>query len=555
MTAAGKGPKGAGHNVITLLERQSGLHPDRTALLWRDPGLVPSGHRSMSFQELTEASSAVAAGLEEGGVSPGDRVFLFVPMSPFLYVSLFGVLRLGAVAVFLDSWARREQLAECAGQVDPKAFIGPEAAHQLVAGAQAFAGVSVAVRVGAGESGSVALEALIERGGSRPVEPVLPDTSALVTFTTGSSGVPKGADRTHGFLAAQHAALATAIPYAPDDVDLPVFPVFSLNNLAAGVTTVLPDIDLAHPSPEDGARLAAQLQELDATCATLSPSLLRAVIAAVPAVSDGLGRLRRVVTGGAPISLRDVRDFERALPDSELHILYGSTEVEPVAHLVGSEMPGEEGGGVCLGTPSPELELKFVRPHRDAITLGGNGWAGWEVDPEQGGELLVSGAHVCPGYFRNPEAFARAKVVDPDGVVWHRTGDICRVDDRGRLWMLGRVHNAVHRGGRLLFPVEPELLMKGLSFVEHAAYVGIPDPELGEAAWAVFTPAPGMEAPGRGAPDMEGRVRAALEAKGIPVDRVVRADHIPLDPRHHSKVDADALRRQLEGGGAPGSRP
>jgi acyl-CoA synthetase (AMP-forming)/AMP-acid ligase II len=496
----------------------------------------------MTFHELTRATEAVASGLEGRGLGPNDRVFLFVPMSPWLYVSLFGVLRLGAVAIFLDSWARKEQLALCADQVDPKGFIGPEIAHRLVAQEPAFAGVDVAVRVGPGNAGSVSLEELMTAGGRRPIEPVEPASSALVTFTTGSSGVPKGADRTHRFLTAQHAALDANIPYRPDDVDLPVFPVFSLNNLAAGVTTVLPNIDLAQPTEDDGERLVAQLEGLEVTCSTLSPWLLRAVTA-VASEHEPLRRLRRVVTGGAPIGLKDVRAFETAFPDTELHILYGSTEVEPIAHLIASEMPAEEAGGVCLGDPSSELEIKFVDSHRGPIALGSQGWAPWERDPGEGGELLVSGAHVCPGYFRNPDAFARAKVVDSRGRVWHRTGDVCRLDRDGRLWMLGRVHNAVQRAGHLLFPVEPELLMKELPFVERAAYVGVPHPELGEAAYAVFT-----VADGRAEEDMERTVRGVLTDRGFPVDEVVATTHIPMDPRHHSKVDADALRTQLAEG-------
>jgi acyl-CoA synthetase (AMP-forming)/AMP-acid ligase II len=203
-------------------------------------------------------------------------------------------------------------------------------------------------------------------------------------------------------------------------------------------------------------------------------------------------------------------------------------------------MPEEGGQGVCLGQPSSALELCFIRPTRDVVSLEGGDWADWEVRPSEGGELLVEGPHVCPGYFRNTEAFARAKVVDPDGRVWHRTGDVCTQDEEGRLWMLGRVHNAIQREGGLLFPVEAELVMKRLPVVGRAAYIGVPDATLGEAAWAVFTLQDGAEVEGA-----TGVVRSALEGVGIPVDRVVLTADIPMDPRHHSKVDAAALKAIL----------
>jgi acyl-CoA synthetase (AMP-forming)/AMP-acid ligase II len=103
--------------------------------------------------------------------------------------------------------------------------------------------------------------------------------------------------------------------------------------------------------------------------------------------------------------------------------------------------------------------------------------------------------------------------------------------------MLGRVHNAIHREGGLLFPVEAELVMKRLPVVGRAAYIGVPDATLGEAAWAVFTLPDDAQEEGATAV-----VRSALDGVGIPVDRVVLTTEIPMDPRHHSKVDSAALR-------------
>lgn len=530
-------------NVISLLERRAQEHPGRRALMWPDRTRGDGAHASMTYADLSRAAESIAAGLSERGLGQGDRVFLFVPMVAELYMTLFGVLRLGAVAVFLDSWARRKQLSGCAGQVEPRGFIGPEPAHAMLDGVAGFENVTVAVRVGPGSSGDVSLADLVARRASHRIAAVRRGDSALVTFTTGSSGVPKGADRTHGFLVAQHHALSDSVPYEVSDIDLPVFPVFSLNNLAAGITTVLPDLDLAAPDARDGERLLRQMHAAGATCSTLSPSLLRAVTAA----ADGAApppALRRVVTGGAPVTAQDADAFALAFPDAELHILYGSTEVEPIAHLVATDIPRDDSGGVCLGDPAPDLSLRFIRPVRDPVTLGEAGWSQWDVDPSAGGELLVHGPHVCPGYFRNSVAFARAKVIDAQGRAWHRTGDVCMLDDRGRLWFLGRVHNAILRSGRLLFPVRAEVIMSRLAGVDRAAYLGMPDAALGEAAWAVVTPARDVA---RG--DVEAAVRSALERAGIVVDCVACVDSIPMDPRHHSKVDVDALRASLVAGG------
>ena len=124
----------------------------------------------------------------------------------------------------------------------------------------------------------------------------------MITFTTGSSGTPKGANRTHRFLAAQHYALHSNIPYEEGDVDLPVFPIFSLNNLAEGVATVIPGFDVGVPSEIDVPALLAQFKACGVTCTTLSPSLLNRLSSFCLKNNIKLPDIRRVVTGGAPVS-------------------------------------------------------------------------------------------------------------------------------------------------------------------------------------------------------------------------------------------------------------
>ena len=547
--------KDVSNNIISLLEAHAAAFGDRPALMWVDPrdagGAAPGDkapvHQSMGFAQLARDVESAAAGLSDAGIRAGDRVFIFLPMSPLLYVAMFAVQRLGAMAVFLGSWARREQLGACAAQVEPRGFIGAPPALQAAGKVKELAAIPVRAAAYGRMPGALSLEALAAAGGTCPIHPVESGDTALITFTTGSSGPPKGADRTHGFLYAQHRALDACIPYVDGDVDLPVFPIFSLNNVAAGVPTVLPAIDLAKPRRSDGAVLAAQIRATGATCCTLSPSLLKAVAqSALDADGGGpLTALRRVATGGATISPDMAGLIMAAAPGAELHILYGSTEVEPIAHLAlktPQEMPrADERGGVCVGELSRGLQFKLLRLSKEPVQLGP---AGWEelLAPEGGpGELVVAGEHVCGGYYKNPEAFERAKIKDGE-TVWHRTGDVCRLDGEGRLWIVGRVHNAILRGGETLFPVRAEVVMQGLPFVAHAAYLGLPDEELGERAVAAFTLTEGA-----GVQDPELEVSRALTAEKIMIDQVVRVDVMPLDPRHHSKVLYGELRAVLLG--------
>jgi acyl-CoA synthetase (AMP-forming)/AMP-acid ligase II len=535
------------NNVISFLERVAEAAPERVALhwlpeeqkaAWLADQSTPLVHDTMSYGELACAVRAAASGLARLGIGKGDRVFLFVPMSPALYIAMFAVQRLGAVAVFVESWARPESLGHCARLVEAKAMIAPEKAYQFVSAAPGLELPPLRIVVGAHAAAYDGdLLSMARNGGTVPICPVEREDTALITFTTGSSGVPKGADRSHRFLAAQHEAISRDLTYLPGELDLPSFPVFSLNNLAGGVTTVVPALSLARASATDGAFLAAQIRALGIGCCTLSPWLLRGLSAAAIPVPS----LRRVATGGAPISSDDVAAFHRVAPTAQLLILYGSTEVEPIAHLDAAEMPAEQGAeGVCVGELCQGLRAKLIRIHKGPVSFDGD-WQDWEVPSGDVGELVLSGEHVCRRYYRNQEAFNATKIVEPDGTLWHRSGDLCRRDADGRYWIVGRVHSAICRDGQWLYPVKPEVLMKRLPFVERAAYLGLPDAELGEraVAAAVFS--------GNAPDDAREQMLAMFSKAGVVVDEFRQVEDIPLDPRHNSKVEYERLRELLNG--------
>lgn len=541
------------NNVISFLDKHAELFPGKIALKWavKDAyrawdGKSPLPHESITYNDFIEKISAVAGGLKKIGIGSGDRVVIFLPLSPELYLSIFAVQRIGAMAVFLDSWARRDQLGLCAQVVRPKGMISFEKAFELCSSVPELSGIQLKIVAGphAGKY-SGELESLLKYPGKADIEPVRQNDTALVTFTTGSSGAPKGADRTHHFLAAQHRALDAEIPYVENDKDLPVFPIFSLNNLAGGVTTVLPALDLAEPSDKDAATVISQILSEDVTCCTVSPSVFNDIAGYCHQNKVILSKLRRVVTGGAPVSKDNVEGFKAIAPSAEIIVLYGSTEVEPIAHIEAKEMLKEESEekGVNVGSISEALSYKFIKIWRKSITLGINGWKEWEVASGKPGELIVSGAHVCEGYYNNQEAFNATKIRDGDGKIWHRTGDVGMLDGRGNLWLLGRVHNTIVRGGEYLFPVHAEMLLKKLEFVKQAAYLGMEDAFLGEKVCAVFSLKQGADPA-----DVSGyanSIRDLLKESGIPLDQVRMVKEIPMDPRHHSKVEYSKLREAL----------
>jgi long-subunit acyl-CoA synthetase (AMP-forming) len=233
-------------------------------------------------------------------------------------------------------------------------------------------------------------------------------------------------------------------------------------------------------------------------------------IAAAPAflerVTDVLPQrsLRYVVSGGAPVTPRLCRKVLAVCPGVDGRVLYGSTEAEPIAEAGFGEVASDRGEGLLVGKPVPEADVRLEQ-----------------------GEVWVRGAHVNRRYVNNPEANQKYKVPAPDGTVWHRTGDVGRLDDRGRLWLLGRVGDAFVQAGRTIWPFPVEVALADVTGVRRAAFldgqivVEIDDERAMQAVRALL-PSIGME--------------------GTPVRAVAR---IPVDARHNSKIDRSALRRLL----------
>lgn len=541
------------NNVISFLDKHAQLFPQRTALQWVARktlrawnGASNLTHEAITYKDLINKINAVAGGLKNLGITKGDRVIIFVPLSVELYVTMFAVQRLGAIAVFLDSWARKDHLGVCAQVVGPKAMISFEKAFELCAAVPELATIQIKVGVGPHEKNYTGdLESLLKGSLFAEIEPVESSDTALITFTTGSSGVPKGANRTHRFLAAQHRALDKELPYNEEDRDLPVFPIFSLNNLAGGVTTILPAIDLAAPSDKDAAIIINQLYSVNISCCTVSPSIFVNITDYCRKNKITLSKLRRVVTGGAPVSKDNVRDFKAIAPTAEILVLYGSTEVEPIAHIEAKEMLRDEAKrqGVNVGRISEDLEYKFIKIWRKNVELTTQGWQEWEVENGKPGELVVSGAHVCENYYNNIEAFKSTKIKELNGKIWHRTGDIGVLDEQGRLWLVGRVHNTIVRANEYLFPVHAEILLKRLDFVRQAAFLGIEDSRLGEKTCAAFSIKDGFSP--ENVEQYAEVVKSIFSENKIPVDEVRLVSEIPMDPRHHSKVEYYRLREML----------
>jgi acyl-CoA synthetase (AMP-forming)/AMP-acid ligase II len=452
-------------------------------------------------------------------------------MSIELYVALLGVLRLGGVAVFVDAWADRGRLDAAVAAARPVAFLGTPRAHLLraVSGALRSIRVRRIVRRGLGGEGAPASAAPAAIDGS---------ADALVTFTTGTTGRPKAAARSHAFLWAQHVALARELGHRPEDVDCTTLPVFVLHALATGCTSVLPEFDPRRPARVDAGVLLRQLREERVTTCTASPAFVAALLERLG--PDGRLPLRALFTGGAPV-MPALAARMAALAGVDARVVYGSTEAEPIASVAAGELAAaaiEPSRGLLAGAPSADLALRIVRAVDGPVALDARGLPAWDVADGEPGEVVVAGEHVLARYLDDPEA-QRAQKVHEGARTWHRTGDAARLDASGRLWLLGRVGQRLERDGRVTWPLPVELAALRVSGIRHAAW--IVRARAGGRALAVLcveTANGGLTA------DLERALRDSIAPAQPDELRVLR--RIPRDPRHATKTDVGALLAVLD---------
>jgi acyl-CoA synthetase (AMP-forming)/AMP-acid ligase II len=495
-------------NVTRRLATHAAEFGDKIAI--REPGGA-----TLSFAGLAEQTARIAGGMRARGLVPGDRVLLLAPMGIPLYLALIACFRSLVSVVLVDPSAPR--VDETLARLDLKGFIGSPMAQLLRLKHPSLRGLDHYFATGFAWLPHRRLQRL--NGPFDGFEPAPPDLPALLTFTSGTTGQPKIIGRSHGFLEAQHRVLTEHMGLGPQDIDLPTLPVFLLNSLAAGATCILPDADLRAVGSVSPDKVIRQLRDHRCTSTSGSPAFYAPIAKALRQAGQTLPDLKKLFTGGARVPASLLADLVAVAPNARIEVVYGSTEAEPIATIDAQEIlqdtaAGErEGRGFCVGRPVPGIALRIARPgFKEALP-----------DTEIG-EIVVSGDHVNPGYFEDPEADRENKLADGDRI-WHRTGDTGYLDNQGRVWLVGRVAHMVGK----LHPFLVEAPAEAASWINRAALVEV----AGEAVLACEVQDPPTD-------------WQATLLRQSQVDRVTPIQAIPLDSRHNAKIDRAALRRLLE---------
>ncbi len=517
-------------NLVTLLEQRASQHPER-------PALIDSGggrDRIATYHELFERTERRAGAFRNMGLTKGQTLMVFQPVSIELYEILLAAFQLGIQVMLVDPSAGRKFLSQCCKRLLPDAFVGSWKAQWLRGWVPELRKISCAVCT---QGWFPRSQSWANDAARVSIVRVDDETPALITFTSGSTGVPKAAVRTHGFLLAQHAALSKAMHFEEAEVDLITLPVFVLANLASGLTSVLAATDLARPGSPDVTAVSAQCKRFHVTRCAASPAFFEALGEKVP-------QFKKIYTGGAPVFPDLLRNLGKWQPDAEIYSVYGSTEAEPIAHFPANRADAEseaitcDGGGLCSGWVVPELNLAIItnQSGRALGPLSNEELERIVVTPGQAGELIVSGDHVLKGYLAGI-GDQETKISTADKV-WHRTGDVGWQDERGRLWLLGRAAEKMPYYQAAVglpeqawcYPFAIECAMRAIFPKVRMAALDLN----GERTLVV-----GMELRER----QQREIMAASKRFGI--RQLCFLKVLPLDRRHQAKIDYPSLRGLL----------
>jgi acyl-CoA synthetase (AMP-forming)/AMP-acid ligase II len=479
--------------------------------------LDPRRTDALTFAELDRAAAQLVTVLEAQGIQPGDRALLCQPMSAELYIALLALLRLGVVAMFVDPLAGVAHLNRCCAAYPPQVVIANAWLYPFLWRSPRLRAVSRRISIGFPLPGTVTWQTVQHSSPCDRLVPRTADDPAILTFTSGSTGEPKPIVRSHGFLFAQHQALTTTLALAPGSCNVSCLPIFILSNLGTGVTSLIPDANLRRLGTVRAPKILKQFHQYHPDSLTTSPAFLTRLVEYCERHRVTLPSLQSIHLGGAPVFPSLLRRIEHMAPHAKILIVYGATEAEPIAAIAHLDILPEDwqsmsqGKGLLVGTPAPDLQLRIA----DSAPI--------PAVSDHAGEILVRGAHVLVG--------------DSAGG-WHSTGDAGYVDDRGRLWLLGRMTGRIVDAYGTLYPLMVEAIAHQFPEIRRAALVE-------HRHQRVLV----LELERRAGRRLRGDRFAQLQRQLAPFHihhyRYLRS--IPVDRRHQAKIRYPALRARLEG--------
>ncbi|MBS4100461.1 long-chain-fatty-acid--CoA ligase [Tsukamurella paurometabola] len=452
-------------NLATMLRESASADPTAP--------LVFAGDAELSYRTVDVESGRLAAGLLAAGLTPGDKVAVQLPNLPQFVIAYFGILKAGLTMVPLNPLFTAREVEYHLTDSDARLFI--TSAFSLAGaldGARAAGVTEVAVVGGEAPAGTRVFDAFLGED-TGEIHPTDADDTAVLLYTSGTTGRPKGAELTHFELYMNCTIAPQLFGMRADDVGLgalPLFHVFGLSSVLNAAVRYGASVALL---PRFDAEAAVDLIERRKVTVLSGVPTMYVALLGVDTTGRDVSSLRAAVSGGASIPGGVIRAFEEKFPGLAILEGYGLSETASTATF---NISAEQRKVLSIGKPIWGVEMRAVDPD------------GAELPPGEAnvGEIVVRGHNVMKGYYKRPDATAEAI---RNG--WLHTGDLGYRDEDGYFFIVDRLKDLIVRGGYNVYPREVEEVLYAHPDVVEAAVVGRPDDRLGEEVVAHVVLRPG----------------------------------------------------------------
>lgn len=537
------------HNIFRTFERIADALPGKTAVVLPriDASGGPISYAEHSFSELKNLAERYASGLWQQGIRPEMKaVVLIKPGLDFIALAL-AFLKLGVVPVLVDGGMGPKNMLDCIQQAQPDILVGiPQVFVLKWLRRAAFSSVRFAfIHTDSKITGGMAtLRTLQQRGdGTAPTHWRRSDEMILLLFTSGSTGAPKGVVYTPGIVAAQLEVLKATFQLTPEDVDMPIIPALVIATLSLGMTVVIPPIDPVKPMTLDPRVLAAVLGERKVTFSFGSPAVWGKIIDHCLQTGTRLLTLKHLLIAGAPTNAKLLRRIGEVVPNGRFCTPLGATECTPITNICSDELDEtllrrqESGAGCCVGRPTLGQTIRVIaiadqeiRKIEEATLL----------EAQEIGEIVVKGAVVTRAYYKQELATRRAKILDTDGAIWHRTGDVGYFDREGRLWFCGRKAHICRYRDNNFYSVKVEHCFNSIPGIARVALVNVT--LNAEQVLALCVELEDLRTDRQAKTTILACVRQFADRRGIPLKFVAYYPKpFPVDKRHNAKIERHIL--------------
>lgn len=490
-------------NLASKLIENCEKMPDKICLIQKE--------KKVTYKELYQMVSSFKNYLEKQKIRSGQKVLVLVPMSIELYVILLSVWSIGAVPCFMDAGFIRSGMHK--NDFDNiNAIIGTTKYIM-------YSNINknlrkLKIKVNVNKIGAITDNKL-------EIVEVETEFPAILTYTSGTTGKPKIATRTHEFLGFQGEILEQIINYEDIDIEISSVPIFTLSNINVGITTVIADGNFSNLGKSNPQKIVNQIINEKVNRVMAAPGILNVIINYCIKNNIELKQVKKVFSGGGAIFIDFINKLKIVFPNAQIVTLYGSTEAEPIAKLNVNEITESDlekiknGYGILAGNIVGVEECKIIKTGIEEI---GNLTREQFISLQQDlGEIVVAGKNVLKGYVNG--IGDKENKFSVDGEKYHRTGDLGIFDEQGRLWLRGRIKEPY-------FNIEAAL---------HAKF------NMGKTA--VF--------------EHNGKIILVLENNEVKEEDIKNAitfeqineikyvNKIPVDKRHNTKVDYKELKKML----------